>query len=87
MKAGEYMQEFKSKYKEQQIKDNFNEINVNVLTDIVNMISALISEGKFYKGKSGENFRIYTLRLLECFALCNVSLNDKVIIIFQVNTI
>lgn len=37
-----------------------------------------------YKGKSGENFRIYTCRVLECFALCNLPLSDKHIACFTV---
>jgi len=38
LKAGEYMQEFKEKYEHLQGKDNFNEINVQVLSDIVKAV-------------------------------------------------
>lgn len=53
MKAGEYMQEFKEKYENLQSKDNFNEINVQILSDIVKAVVEKIKEGKIYKGKSG----------------------------------
>lgn len=35
MKAGEYMQEFKDKYKQQEGKDNFGEISDEIVRDIV----------------------------------------------------
>jgi hypothetical protein len=84
IKAGEYMQEFKEKYKEMQGRDNFGEVNGDTIKEIVKSITEAIKEGKLYKGKSGENFRIYTLRLMECFAMCSVELSNTDIATFQV---
>lgn len=68
------MQQFKHSYDQIQGQDNFAQLETHTLGQIVAAIVALIKEGRIYKGKSGENFRIYTLRLLECFAMCEVKL-------------
>lgn len=44
-----------------------------------------IKEGKLYKGKAGENLRIYTCRVLESFAICKVDLSKDDIVIFKVS--
>lgn len=64
MKAGEYMQIFKERYAQLENKDNFSEVDPETIKEIVNSLVEKIKEGKIYKGKAGENFRIYTSRLL-----------------------
>ena len=54
------------------------------LEKIANSLTDKIRDGKLYKGKAGESFRIYTCRLLECFAMCSVPLSPNNIAIFAV---
>jgi len=55
--------------------DNSGYANREVLEGIVMHVEGLVKSGVIYKGKSGENYRIYTCRLLECFSVYGVELN------------
>lgn len=83
LKAGEYMTEFKNRYNAIETLDNFALIDPETIEEIIGNIIHKIKEGKIYKGKSGENFRIYTCRLLLCFALCKVPLTSEQIKLFH----
>lgn len=78
------MEKFKQKYEQERTKDNFDFIDPQTLRDIITNLKGKIKDGKIYKGKAGENFRIYTCRLLECFALCKVEMEKDDIAIFKV---
>jgi hypothetical protein len=77
------MEIFRNNYEQQRVVDSFGLVEQEVISAIVADISGKIKNGTLYKGKAGENFRIYTCRLLECFALCGVFLEDKDIKIFK----
>lgn len=84
IKAGEYMQAFREKYEQDRLLNHLGLIEIPTTQKIISQIKAKILDGKIYKGKAGENFRIYTCRLLECFAICHIDLNEPEIIIFRV---
>lgn len=65
-------------------QDNFHEVEPETIKEIISTLAEKIKEGKIYKGKAGENFRIYTSRLLECFAICKVPLSEDEIACFKV---
>ncbi len=64
LKAGEYMERFHQAYDQQRIVDNFALADLSALQKAVEKVRACIKDGKLFKGKAGENFRIYVCRLL-----------------------
>ncbi len=61
-----------------------NLIDKETINGIIENIAKKIKQGTIYKGKAGENFRIYTCRLLECFAICKIELTEEQTSIFMV---
>jgi hypothetical protein len=84
LKAGEYMERFHQAYDQQRLTDNFALADLSALQKAVEKVRACIKDGKLFKGKAGENFRIYVCRLLECFSVCQVPLTPTDVTAFQV---
>jgi hypothetical protein len=78
------MEKFRNDYDQKKSKDNFAFADQDALRSIIRNLKGKIKEGKLYKGKAGENLRIYTCRVLESFAMCSVPLEQEDIIIFKV---
>lgn len=58
------MTAFKNRYNQIETVDNFGMISEETLGELIGNLIQKIKEGKIYKGKSGETFRIYTCRLI-----------------------
>lgn len=78
------MERFRHIYDEQRTADNFHLADFNAIKSAVTKVRGSIKEGKIFKGKAGENFRIYVCRLLECFSICEVPLQPDDINAFKV---
>ena len=81
------MEIFKQEYEKKKYIDNFGFVDQEALKSIIENLKKKIKDGKIYKGKAGDTIKIYTCRLLECFAICSVTLEKEDIITFKVNVI
>ena len=53
MKAGEYMEKFKTEYESQRYQNNISLINKETINAIIVNIANKIKQGTIYKGKAG----------------------------------